>query len=201
MNHRSATTTVRKRSVALTALTLSWMLVELGVSAYSAFSAHSPAMLAFGSDSLVETISAATVLSQWVPGIRLSERRAARISGGLLLLLAVAILIIATGSYVLRVEPERTFAGIGITAAALVVMPVLAMLKRREAAHTGNAALAADAVQSATCAYIASVTLLGLALRALLGIGWFDNLAALAAVPLLVREGREAWRGKACGCC
>jgi len=201
MSGRSAPQDIRQRSVALTAVTLSWMLVELGVSAYSAFSAHSPAMLAFGSDSLVETISAATVLSQWVPGIRLSERRAARISGGLLFLLAVAILVIAIGSYLLRVEPERTFAGIGITAAALVVMPVLARLKRREAAHTGNAALAADAVQSATCAYIAAITLLGLALRALLGIAWFDNLAALAAIPLLVREGREAWRGKACGCC
>jgi hypothetical protein len=201
MSDRSAPQNIRKRSVALTAVTLSWMLVELGVSAYSAFSAHSPAMLAFGSDSLVETLSAVTVLSQWIPGIHLSERLAARISGGLLFLLAVAILLIAVGSYILRVEPERTFAGIGITAAALVVMPVLARLKRREAAHTGNAALAADAVQSATCAYIAAITLLGLALRALLGIAWFDNLAALAAIPLLVREGREAWRGKACGCC
>lgn len=201
MNELGASQGIRKRSVALTAMTLSWMLVELGVASYSAFSAHSPAMLAFGSDSLVETLSAATVLSQWIPGIRLSERRAARISGGLLFVLAVAILVIAVGSYLLRVEPDRTFAGLGITAAALVVMPVLARLKRREAEHTGNAALAADAVQSATCAYIAAITLLGLALRALLGLAWFDNLAALAAVPLLIREGLEAWRGNACGCC
>jgi divalent metal cation (Fe/Co/Zn/Cd) transporter len=61
--------------------------------------------------------------------------------------------------------------------------------------------MAADAVQSATCAYIAGVTLVGLALRATLGIAWFDPLAALAAVPFLIREGREAWRGHVCGCC
>lgn len=191
----------RARSVALAAITLSWMLVELGVSGYSAFIAHSPAMLAFGSDSLVETISAATVLSQWVPGISLSERRAARISGGLLFLLAIVVVVIAFASYLLHIQPERTLAGIGITAAALVGMPVLAWLKRREAAQTGNAAMAADAVQSATCAYIAAVTLVGLALRALLGIAWFDNIAALAAVPFLLRESREAWQGRSCSCC
>jgi len=74
-------------------------------------------------------------------------------------------------------------------------------MKRREAARTGNAALAADAVQSATCAYIAGITLAGLGLRAAFDIAWFDTVAALAAVPLLIREGRQAWRGNPCGCC
>jgi len=189
------------RSVVLACITLAWMLVELGVAGYSAFTAHSAAMLAFGSDSLVETLSAITVLTQWVPGIWLSERRAARISGALLFVLAAVVALIAIGSYLLHVEPERTFAGIAITAAALAAMPVLAGLKRREAARTQNAAMAADAVQSATCAYIAGVTLAGLALRAIFRIAWFDTVAALAAVPLLLREGRHAWRGNSCGCC
>jgi len=68
-----------------------------------------------------------------------------------------------------------------ITAAALVAMPVLAGLKRREARRSGNAALAADAVQSATCAYIALVALVGLAVNAAFHIAWFDSVAALAA--------------------
>jgi divalent metal cation (Fe/Co/Zn/Cd) transporter len=88
-----------------------------------------------------------------------------------------------------------------ITIAALIAMPVLAWLKRREARRSGNTALAADAVQSATCAYLASITLAGLAANAVFHIAWFDSLAALAAVPLLIREGRSAWRGNTCGCC
>jgi divalent metal cation (Fe/Co/Zn/Cd) transporter len=188
-------------AVRLQFITLAWMVVELGVSAYSAFTAHSPAMLAFGSDSLVETLSAATVLSQWLPGIRLSDRRAARASAVLLFVLAAVVVAITVGSYTFHVEPEKTWTGIGITATALIAMPVLARLKRREAARTGNTALAADAVQSATCASIAGVTLVGLALRATLGIAWFDPLAALAAVPFLLKEGREAWRGNTCTCC
>ena len=90
---------------------------------------------------------------------------------------------------------------IGITLAALIVMPILANLKRREARRSNNAALAADAVQSATCAYLAVIVLAGLAINAFFHIAWFDPLAALVAVPLLLKESRSAWRGDACGRC
>ena len=88
-----------------------------------------------------------------------------------------------------------------VTLAALLVMPVLATLKRREARRTNNVAMAADAVQSATCAYLALVTLAGLALNAAFSIAWVDSLAALLAIPILLHEGRAAWRGHGCGCC
>jgi divalent metal cation (Fe/Co/Zn/Cd) transporter len=108
---------------------------------------------------------------------------------------------VAIGSLALRLRPETSRLGIGITVAALIVMPILARLKRREARRSNNAALAADAVQSAACAYLAVIALAGLAINALFHIAWFDSLAALAAIPLLLKEGRAAWNGKACGCC
>ena len=80
-------------------------------------------------------------------------------------------------------------------------MPVLATLKRREARLSKNAALAADAVQSATCAYIALIALVGLAVNAAFHLPWFDSLAALVVIPILVKEGRLAWQGHVCGCC
>ena len=107
----------------------------------------------------------------------------------------------AIGSLALRLRPETSRLGIGITVAALIVMPILARLKRREARRSNNAALAADAVQSAACAYLALIALAGLGMNALLHIAWFDSLAALAAIPFLLKEGRAAWNGKACGCC
>jgi len=185
----------------LQAVTLAWMLMELGVAIYAAVTAHSPAMLAFGADSLVELFSAAVVLLQWSPRVSLSERNAARTASVLLFILAVVVTAIAIASLVLKGQPKSSCAGIAITAAALIVMPVLAVLKRREARGNGNTALAADAIQSATCAYLAGITLMGLALNAIFHIPWFDSLAALLAVPLLVMEGRSAWRGQSCGCC
>jgi len=66
---------------------------------------------------------------------------------------------------------------------------------------TLDKALAADATQSATCAYLAAVTLAGLLIFAVWHIAWVDTVAALAAIPILVVEGRRAWRGEGCGCC
>lgn len=185
----------------LQGITLLWMLVECGLSLYSAASAHSPAMLAFGSDSFVELLSASVVLLQFLPKVSISERRARRAAAVLLFVLAFIVCAIAIASLALRQRPAISPIGIGITLAALVAMPVLAWLKRKEARRSNDAALAADAVQSATCAYLAAITLTGLALNALFHIPWFDSLAAIAAAPLLIKEGRAAWRGKLCGCC
>jgi divalent metal cation (Fe/Co/Zn/Cd) transporter len=185
----------------LQGVTLAWMLVELGVSVYAAVTARSPAMMAFGSDSLVELLSAVVVLFQWIPKIPISERKAHRAAAVLLFVLAFVVGLIALGSLVLRLQPETSRAGIGITFAALIAMPVLATLKSREARRSQNAALAADAVQSATCAYIALITLAGLALNAAFHISWFDSLAALLAIPILIKEGKSAWKGQGCACC
>lgn len=177
------------------------MLLEVGISGFAAVTAHSPAMLAFGSDSLVELLSATIVLMQWTPGFAISQRFASRTAGVLLYVLAVVVGAIALGSIILHRTAEVSCAGIGITAAALIVMPTLAVLKRREARRSRNAALAADAVQSATCAYLAAIALIGLGVNAVFHIGWIDSAAALAAIPLLIVEGRKVMRGESCGCC
>jgi divalent metal cation (Fe/Co/Zn/Cd) transporter len=80
-------------------------------------------------------------------------------------------------------------------------MPMLAWAKRRVAQRTNNRALAADAVQSATCAYLAAITLVGLVINAIWHIHWVDSAAALLALPILIVEGRRALRGVSCGCC
>ena len=185
----------------LQGITLAWMLVECGVSLYAGALARSPALLAFGSDSLIELFSATVVVLQFLPRFPLSQERANRTAGLLLFALAGVVAAIAITALVLRAHPETSRLGIAITIAALIAMPVLAWLKNREALRANNPALRADAVQSATCAYLAGITLVGLAANAIFGVAWFDSLAALAAVPLLLKEGKVAWRGGSCGCC
>ena len=168
---------------------------------YAAAVSCSPAILAFGSDSLIEMFSATVVLLRFLPRFPLSPDRANHLAGLLLFVLAGVVTGIAIGSLPLHAHPKASYLGIGITIAALIAMPVLAWLKKREALRYNNPALRADAVQSATCAYLAGITFAGLAVNAVFGVAWFDSLAALAAVPLLVKEGRTAWRGATCGCC
>ena len=179
-------------------ITIGWMLIECALSLVAAVQAHSVALLAFGSDSLIELFSATVVLLQFLPRFPLKKERAERAAAVLLYLLAGAVVVIAFLAY--RSPMKTSCLGIGITAAALVAMPVLAWFKRRHARAVNDRALAADAVQSATCAYLAAVTLAGLVIFALWHIAWVDTVAALAAVPVLIVEGRRAWRGEACGC-
>ncbi len=177
------------------------MLIECGIALVAAWRAQSPALLAFGADSFVELLSATVVLLQFVPAFTLGEARAARWAGMLLFVLAGVVAVTALVALTGSLEPEPSWLGIGVTVAALVAMPVLSGAKRRAARRLRNSALAADAVQSATCAYLAAITLLGLALNAGFSMPWIDPAAALVAVPLICLEGRRALRGEACGCC
>lgn len=182
----------------LQGITIAWMLIETAVSLYSAQQAHSTALLAFGSDSLVELISATVVLLSFMPTFSFSKKRAERWSGILLFVLAAIVGFTAVASLIGRIHAETSCLGIGITIAALIVMPMLAWGKRKVSHITDSRALAADAIQSATCAYLAALTLAGLAINAVFHIHWIDSMAALGALPILFVEGSRAMRGESC---
>jgi divalent metal cation (Fe/Co/Zn/Cd) transporter len=183
-------------------VTIAWMSVEAVVSLFAAWRARSPALFAFGGDSAIELFSAAVVLWRFRASDARedAEKRAARIAGTLLFALAAFVAVTSVTSLLAYSEPKPTFLGIAILVAAAVVMPWLAQEKRRRSGATGSAALRADAAQSALCAYL-SLALAGLAINATWRVKWADPIAALAVLPLIVWEGREAMRGKVCHCC
>jgi divalent metal cation (Fe/Co/Zn/Cd) transporter len=185
------------------AITIAWMSVEAVVSLFAAWRARSPALLAFGGDSAIELFSAVVVLCRFRASDvhKDAERRAALVAGALLFALAAYVAVTCATSLLGYSEPKPTFLGIAILVAAAVVMPLLAKEKRRLSGATGSAVLRADAAQSALCAYLSLIALAGLAINAIWNVKWADPIAALAIIPLVVWEGREAIRGKACGCC
>jgi divalent metal cation (Fe/Co/Zn/Cd) transporter len=183
-------------------VTIAWMSVEALVSLFAAWRARSPALLAFGGDSAIELFSAVVVLWRFrTTAHENAERRAARVAGALLFALAAYVAITSVASLLGYSEPKPTLLGIAILVAAAVVMPWLAKEKRRLSGATGSAALRADAAQSALCAYLSLIALAGLAINAIWHVKWADPIAALAVLPLVVWEGREAIRGRVCGCC
>jgi len=194
----SALPDASRRVLQLQAITLLWMSVEAIVSLGSAWTSHSPALLAFGGDSLIELLSAAVVF--WRFRFTLGEARAARIAGGLLFALAGLVVLTSVLNLFGVREAQRSLAGIGILLAAAVVMPWLASRKRHLAAVTSSAALRADAAQSALCGYMAWIALAGLVLNAIWEIRWADPAAALLLTPLILREGWESAAGKPCAC-
>jgi divalent metal cation (Fe/Co/Zn/Cd) transporter len=129
------------------------MSLEAVVSLGTAWTSHSPALLAFGGDSLIELLSAAVVF--WRFRFTLDEARAARIAGALLFALAAFVTLASALNFLGYREAKPSLLGIGVLVAAALVMPWLASRKRQLAAVTSSAALKADAAQSALCAYMA----------------------------------------------
>lgn len=194
-------------ALVLAAATVLWNVVEGLVAVAAGTWAGSVALLGFGIDSFVETASGAVVGWRLLAELRVQsldraeqvERRASRIAGGLLLALAVYILIDAgrrlTG---FGQQPGESMVGIVLTAISLVGMPLLGWAKLRAARRLGSGALRADAYETITCAWLSLTTLAGLLLNATVGWWWADPIAALVMVPLIVREGWEAWKGECC---
>ena len=184
------------------AITIGWMSAEAVVSLAAAWMARSPALLAFGGDSAIELLSAVVVYRRFsAKRQETSECLAARIAGGLLFALAAYVALIATLALVGRGEARPSLLGIVVLIVAAVVMPLLARQKRRLSALTASAALRADATQSALCGYLSIIALAGLVANAFWGITWADPVAALCLIPLVVREGWQALKGRPCECC
>src|SRR6266849_1275604 len=184
-------------------LTIVWMTVEAAISLAAAWMARSPALLAFGGDSGIELFSAIVVLWRFRAHAdqEQSEKHAARIAAVLLFILAAYVAVVSALTLLGYSEPKTTYVGIAVLVAAAAIMPWLVKEKRKLSAITGSAALRADAAESALCAYLALIALVGLGINAIWHLRWADPVAALVIVPLILREGREALRGKACGCC
>ena len=191
---------IARRVVRIQILTLVWMTVEAVVSLGAAWFARSPTLLGFGGDSAVEVLSAAVVLWRFYSPSRgdHAERQAARIAGGLLFVLAAFIVIASVLTLLGHVEARPSPIGIAVLILAAVVMPWLAKQKRRLSAATGSAALRADATESTVCAYLALIALAGLVINAIWRLSWADPVAALVLLPLILREGWEAMKGKPC---
>lgn len=183
-------------------VTIAWMSVEAVVSLFCAWRARSPALLAFGGDSAVELLSAVVVLWRFrvTSAHDRAERLAARVAGALLFALAAYVALASAMSLLGYTEPKPTFIGIVVLLVAAIAMPWLAREKRRLSAITGSAALRADAAESALCAYLSVIALLGLGVNAIWHLRWADPVAALVILPVMIWEGREAMRGKPCGC-
>jgi cation diffusion facilitator family transporter len=189
--------------------TVLWNVLEGIIAVAAGTISSSVALIGFGIDSFVETASAGVV--GWRLGAEARgssagateriEHIASRVAGALLLLLAAYIVVDAGRRLIgFGAEARESLVGIVLTAASLVVMPVLGWAKLRTAKDLKSGALRADAFETITCAWLSLTTLTGLVLNATLGWWWADPLAALVLVPLIVREGLEGWRGGTCGC-
>jgi hypothetical protein len=107
----------------------------------------STALLGFGADSFVESLSGMVMAWRfWKPeGAEEHEHRAARLVGITFLILAAYLTYEAVSTLAGSGSYERSLAALFIAALSLLVMPTLFLLKRRTAKRLGSRSLLAYA--------------------------------------------------------
>ncbi|TPG17393.1 hypothetical protein EAH86_09635 [Pedococcus bigeumensis] len=190
-----------RRAQALAGASVAYNAIECVIAVAAGIAAGSVALVGFGLDSIVEVSSGLIILWQFrhrLPESR--ERVALRLMALSFFALAAYVTFESARSLLSGAEPDASPVGIGLAVASLVIMPFLSWAQRRTGRALGSSTVVADSTQTLLCTYLSAVLLVGLVLNATLGWGWADPLAGLAIAAVAVKEGREAWRGEACGC-
>jgi divalent metal cation (Fe/Co/Zn/Cd) transporter len=184
---------LRRRGFLLEFGSIAWMMIEAGVAITAGVIAASIALIGFGLDSVIELFSAAIVIWHLRGTGTNRETSAVRLIGVTFFALAAYLVVESSHDLASQSRPQQSVPGLAVTSAALLIMPGLAIAKRRTGQALGSRTLIADSAETAFCALTSAAALLGIALSASLGWWWTDPVAALAIAALAVREGIEAW--------
>ena len=177
-------------------VSLGWMTVEVIGSIGIGLLSGSLALIAFGSDSLVEMISGLMVVAHLKSSS--ANPRVLQLTEKITKLLLVALIpIIVAGavySYVSGLKPESSLLGIGVAMGAAVIMPILWMEKKTIGRETNCTPLSIDAVESVTCFLMALALLGGLLVNYFFRISWVDYAATGVILAFVAKESVEAVR-------
>lgn len=189
------------RATWLVGATALYNLVEAGLAIGSGVAARSIALVGFGLDSIIELAAGTMVFLRLrtqqrgadAERLERTEERVRRFVGITFFLLAAYVTVQAAVILWRRAAPEESALGIALAVASTIVMPLIAWGKLRAADALGSRSLRAEAKETLACAWLSVGLLIGLGANALMGWWWADPVAALAMVPWLVHEGREAF--------
>jgi len=179
------------------------MAAESAVALAAAALAGSVALLGFGLDSVIEGLASVIIVWRFSGTRTLSpgaEARAQKAVAATFFLLAPYITYDAVSALATGYKPSASWPGIGLSAASLVVMPLLGRAKRRLGVILGSGATAGEGTQNLLCTYLAAAVLIGLLANTAFGAWWLDPAVGLLIAALAVREGIRTWRGEDCAC-
>jgi divalent metal cation (Fe/Co/Zn/Cd) transporter len=191
-------TNLRRQALQLSYFTVGYNAVECLLALVAGHLSGSIALVGFGLDSLVESLSGGVMIYRFARRGTMSavaeerlERRAVRIVGYAFFVLGAYVLYESMEKLIFQEAPAPSLFGILIALASMIIMPVLFALKYRTGKSLGSASLVADAKQSLACAKLSVALLIGLGLNYRFGLWQADPVIGLVIVVLLIREGHH----------
>ncbi|NNF87624.1 MAG: cation transporter [Acidimicrobiia bacterium] len=188
---------LRRRGLQLVWATIIWNVFEVFITIGLGVAAGSIALIAFGTDSVVEVFASLVVVWHSRDLLVMEEndrtRRSLRLIAVAFVVLGIVLAIGATIRLIDGAAPDESPLGIIYLALTALVMLSLAILKQRTGRQLGSEPLQAEAHITYLDAALATSVLLSLVLNATLEWWWADPVAALGVAIIALREGWEHW--------
>lgn len=191
--------TGHQRALLAEYFTVGWNVLEGIIAIAAGIVAGSIALVGFGLDSYIEVASGLVLIWRLrkhgfsdEEEEEAAEKKAVFFVGVTFFLLAIYVTYESGRRLLLQEHPEESLIGIILAIVSLIVMPFLALYKKKIATEINSRALRADALETLACSYLSLTLVVGVGANALFGWWWADPLAALAMVYFLVKEGWEA---------
>ena len=172
--------------------TIAYNVLEAAASITFGVIAGSIALIGFGLDSIVESLSGGVLIWRLRRHGQISkeaeerlEKRATRFVAVTFFVLGLYILYESVSKLVLTEIPEPSLAGIIIAAVSIVVMPLLMWQKYKTGKAINSRALVADSKETLACALLSVALLVGLGANYLFGFWQADPIVGLIIVVFL----------------
>jgi len=191
-----------RKGILLEYFTVAYNVFEGLISIGAGLVAGSVALVGFGLDSFIESISGGVLIWRLKNHSNDSEReekieqRAIKYVAYSFFILALYVAYEAIKKLYFREMPEGSLVGIVIATLSIIIMPILASQKRKVGEKIESRALIADSRETTACVYLSITLLLGLLLNYFLGWWWADPVVSLIIVGFLIKEGCELLEGE-----
>lgn len=200
--------TLQRKALLLSYFTVGYNLLEGLVSVLAGVLAQSTALIGFGFDSFVESLSGGIMVWRFRKREWSSETEEMKVEKKAIRLVAFTFFVL--GAYVLfesgrklylQEAAEPSLFGIIIAIVSLIVMPVLFWMKYKTGKSLESRSLVADSKQTLACTFLSVALLAGLGLNYVFHLWWADPAAGIVIAGYLLREGHETWQEeKLCSC-
>lgn len=186
------------KALALEYFTVGYNILEALFSIFFGSEAGSIALVGFGLDSIVESLSGFILI--WRLRKHGAASEAEEITSENKAIRFVAVTFFLLGAYVIYESAKKlifteitapSVPGIVIALLSIIIMPILSIVKHDLGLKINSKALVADSKETLACAFLSVPLLLGLAANYFFGFWQLDPLVGFIVALFLFREGRE----------
>jgi len=205
-------TTSKKESSLRYALHLSYFTVAYNfieglLSILAGLLSGSIALVGFGLDSFIESLSGSVMIWRFYESRHFSDEEHERREKTAIRLVSYSFFVF--GAYVLYESVKKLYLsdasdpsmfGMIIAIVSIIVMPILYHQKQKVGKTVASSSLLADSKQTLACVFLSVALLLGLLLNYVFGIWWADPIVGLFIVIFLFKEGYNTYKEQTLCC-